>query len=97
MIVLRYQAIRSEVMSNNVNEQLLERAKEALSLADYWSEYWVGTLHEDLLTQAAETAVQHIEDNNLDDLFSISVPKLDGHIKNAYQAAFELEYQPNAG
>lgn len=86
-------------MSNEINTKLLERAAEAIDSAHEHIERWSSTYYEKVLDECRAQVIKHIDDNNLEDLYAISLPRLEDKLKesaNALEAqeAFNTEYDP---
>lgn len=65
-------------MSNQSNEELLERASEAIELAArYIENEFTHTTPAKVLDELVAQVIKHIDDNNLDDLFMASLPALE--------------------
>lgn len=63
-------------MSNNVNDDLLERAESAIDEAAQHAEYWTSTTAGKVVDELVAQVTKHIDTNNLDDLFMMSLPAL---------------------
>lgn len=74
-------------MSNNVNEQLLERASEAIELAArYIENEYNNTTPGKVLDEKVAQVTKHIDDDNLDDLYNYSLPSLEFYLNECSNA-----------
>jgi hypothetical protein len=82
-------------MSNSINDSLLDRAAQALDIANSWAEHYSSTTTGKILDEMRGQVLRHIEDKNLDDLFSISLPALENKMREVSVVTFEREYAPD--
>lgn len=69
-------------MSNNYNDELLEKASESLHIASqYYENDLIGTTEGKVLDELCAQVIKHIDENNLDDLYAFSLPALDGKLR----------------
>lgn len=79
-------------MSDLVNQTIYENAREALDLAKSHSEYWVGTTWEDMFDLRSKAVVTDVQNNNLEDLYNVSLPRLEELFKESMKEMFLREY-----
>lgn len=79
-------------MSNNVNNELLDRAVEMLDISSWWAEELTNTTAGSILDVRRAQVLKHIEDKNLDDLYNYSLPLLEEVTRQVFKESYEREY-----
>ena len=76
-------------MSNENNTILMERAAELIDLGQEAMEEWTSTTPGKVLDVKIAQVIKHLDDQNYDDLFNVSMPSLENYLNELSRAHFE--------
>jgi hypothetical protein len=73
---------------------MLEDIGQLLEIAHFHTSYWSGEGWGKLLDPAIRQVEKDYQDNNMEDLYYISKPKLESIVVDSLKAMSDLEYNP---
>ena len=76
-------------MSNEANTILRERAAELIAQGQEAMEEWTSTTPGKVLDVKIAQVIKHLDDQNYDDLFNVSMPSLENYLNELSRAHFE--------
>lgn len=76
-------------MSNEANTILMERAAELIDQGQEAMEEWTSTTPGKVLDVKIAQVIKHLDDQNYDDLFNVSMPSLENYLNELSRAHFE--------